>query len=271
MITREEISQELNKIAEMLFLAKPTIEWGGKDEANEGKPGKLDKDLSEILKSLPITWDMDGATFSLSKIRKLDEKGIGGRSTWVWAKLPGKYEGTDLTFNIYRTGKITKYHFTLGNKETHKISNLSHVEELFNSLIQKEGDSFKTTKDLLKEAYDLLYKNKGDISKKIKEGPLKEIEDPLNLTLAKNETQHYIYMYFFLPISEIKKETQESVLQKLDKGSEEVIKIVKDVLKNLDLNRIKITAKERERKLQGVGDTLALGLTLKFLSAPKKE
>ena len=269
MITKEEVSQELNKIAEMLFLAKPTIEWGGKDEANKGNPGKIDKDLSEILKSLPITWDKDGATFSLSKIRKLDEKGIGGRSTWVWAKLPGKYEGTNLTFNIYRTGKITKYHFTLGNKETHKISNLQHIEELFLSLIQKEGVSFKTTKDLLKETYDILYKNKGEISKKVKEGPLKEIEEPLTLMLAKNEPQHYIYMYFFLPLSEIKEESQEAILQKLNKGSEEVIKIIKDVLKDVDLNRIKITAKEREREIQGKGDVLALGLTLKFLSAKK--
>lgn len=257
---KEFVIKELQKIASIL--AAVTVEWGGKDEAQEGKPGRIDKTLSEILESLPVTWEKDKSEFSLANIRNLDEKGIGGRKTWVRANLPGKFQDKDFELKIYRTGEITQYSFHSGSDTSPKVSSRAKVEELFYHFFNVEDKKTKITDENLKHVFDNLYVKKSDLYSKVKEYMRDFVISP-SFSIVKDIQKHHIYLKFFAHEDDVK-DKEKAVMSKdtLSKVVEDVTEFVSKFEKT-DMSKVKITAVFKEGSVKGAKGHVLL-ITLKF-------
>jgi len=252
------VIQELSKIA--TILAAATVDWGGKDEARAGRPGRIDKTLAEVLEKLPVTWEKDKAEFTLAQIRELDEKSKSGVKTWVRASLPGKYNEKEFTFKIYRTGKVTQYTFQVDSEVSPKITSSSKIEELFYHFFKVEET--KLTSETLGLVNDTLYAKKNELHKILKKYMSEFIISPA-LFISRDTDKNYIFLKLFAPKSNIKdiekaKITPEDIKEIISEISEFLNKI-----EGVDLSKIKITANFKEATFKG-DEGYLLQITLKF-------
>jgi hypothetical protein len=219
MISKEQIVSELTHIAHILTMAVPTkVEWGGTDEANDGKPGEIDARLAKVLESLPVTWEKDKAKFELSGT-KHDDKGVGGIKTWVHASLPGKYKGEEFVFKMLRTLKYMKYKFTSPKKEKDSptVSSLSKIKDTFDFYFSHESknDENSTIINRINKANDGVYERSGELYKGIKDR-MKDITDTPIKKFHKILAKHIIYLEFFVNKDDLKKDNPEMSVEELN-------------------------------------------------------
>lgn len=268
MINKEQVVSEIRHIANILTLAIPTQEWGGKDEASGGKPGRISRALFSILEELPVTWDKDKSVFKLSGSKR-DDKGVGGIKTWVWANLPGKYKDQDFVFKIYRNGKDTKYSFHLDETRiSPTIATMLKIKDIFDYYfkVDSDGDGVKKTNPLalLNKVTDLIYQKGGEIYKEVKDQMSSFINSPIK-KISKDTAKHNIYLKYFAPQEDLTDLEPSMSQMSIENISKFVKKFIEDGVEGEDTSGIsvktyfkKVQSEDKEPK------GYVLHITIKF-------